>query len=122
MLTVLHFNQGLFECLDTNVDGHLSIMEMWQARAKLETFGGWVDNKLQVEKLPQTVHLSLSGGHPKTRLPKPALSGPNWFVNLDRNDDGVVSRREFIGEAQIFSRFDLDRDGYITATEATASP
>ena len=37
---------------------------------------------------------------------------------MDRNNDGDVSRREWDGDPALFDRFDLDRDGLLSAEEA----
>jgi hypothetical protein len=41
---------------------------------------------------------------------------------MDRNGDGFVSRREFIGTRAAFDRLDRDRDGLISPEEAASSP
>jgi hypothetical protein len=40
---------------------------------------------------------------------------------MDRNKDGDVSRREFLGPRERFERLDRDRDGLIDADEAAAA-
>ncbi len=53
------------------------------------------------------------------RRPAPA-AGPEWFQKMDRNHDGDVSRREFLGPRDQFDRLDRDNDGLIGADEADA--
>jgi Ca2+-binding EF-hand superfamily protein len=50
-----------------------------------------------------------------------ALSGPVWFQRMDRNRDGDVSAREFLGAAEIFQRLDTDQDGLLSAVEAEST-
>ena len=46
--------------------------------------------------------------------------GPAWFRKMDRNKDGDVSRREFLGTPEEFKKIDTDGDGLISAAEADA--
>jgi hypothetical protein len=46
----------------------------------------------------------------------------SWFAHADLNGDGDISRREFVGSNEQFSRLDADRDGYVGAAEAVAVP
>ena len=44
--------------------------------------------------------------------------GPLWFRKMDRNGDGDVSLREFLGTKEQFDRIDIDHDGMISVEEA----
>jgi hypothetical protein len=37
---------------------------------------------------------------------------------MDRNGDGVISPREFVGPPEVFRKLDTDGDGVITPEEA----
>jgi hypothetical protein len=37
---------------------------------------------------------------------------------MDRNQDGYVSRREFLGPTELFGKLDLDGDGLLSPVEA----
>jgi hypothetical protein len=52
-------------------------------------------------------------------LPPPA-QGPLWFQKMDRNRDGDVSRREFLGSDEQFRKIDTNGDGLISREEAEA--
>jgi hypothetical protein len=57
----------------------------------------------------------LAAAASKTGTP---LHGPVWFYKMDRNGDGVVSLREFLGSREHFDAIDTDHDGFITLMEA----
>jgi hypothetical protein len=40
---------------------------------------------------------------------------------MDRNHDGDVSRREFLGPSGLFDELDADNDGLLSPAEAAAS-
>lgn len=47
--------------------------------------------------------------------------GPLWFRKMDRNQDGDVTWREFLGSPDAFARLDANGDTLIDANEAGAS-
>lgn len=52
----------------------------------------------------------------------PARAGGDFIGRFDRNNDGRVSREEFLGPDQVFKRFDRDNNGYIDEDEAPKGP
>lgn len=61
---------------------------------------------------------SSQGGRSLGRTP----GGQGFVKRLDRNGDNRVSKTEFDGPPSHFSRFDRNRDGYITEDEAPTGP
>jgi Ca2+-binding EF-hand superfamily protein len=137
LLTFGDEGNGLFDLMDINRDGRLSIREMRQAVKLLETLDRDGDGLLSRDEVPQSFELSLApGGVGNSQLP-PRLAmvvvragplrpptprptaGPLWFRAMDRNGDGDVSRREFPGTDEEFAAIDADGDGLISAEEAT---
>jgi Ca2+-binding EF-hand superfamily protein len=121
--------RGLFALLDADGDGRLSPRELIGVAARLRPFMS--DGFVRRDALPQQFHIVLSQGQPDYRAlpagvrgramtPRPARAprGPLWFRKMDRNGDGDVSPREFLGTAEQFRRLDLDGDGLISVEEA----
>ncbi|WP_165075973.1 hypothetical protein [Paludisphaera rhizosphaerae] len=49
-------------------------------------------------------------------------SAPSWFLKMDRNRDGDLSPREFLGPEAVFAAYDADHDGLISPAEAQRPP
>ena len=48
----------------------------------------------------------------------PVVTGPDWFVRMDRNKDNDISSKEFPGTKEQFADLDTDRDALVSAQEA----
>lgn len=116
--TVFDHGPGLFEALDADGDGALSVPELRGAWKHLSSLGCIADGKFDPAKLPVTVRLIASRGRSQSLSCVPPRGGPEWFQAMDRNRDGVVSRREFVGTDDDFRKLDADGDDLITAAEA----
>jgi Ca2+-binding EF-hand superfamily protein len=136
-LTISDEGKGLFDLIDTNRDGRLSVREMRQAVRLLEQLDRDGDGAISRSEIPRSYQLSVQrgpagfdGGGPRRVIvangrvvngrpaPEPN-AGPLWFRKMDRNRDGDVSRKEFLGSDEEFRRIDADGDGLISAEEAT---
>jgi Ca2+-binding EF-hand superfamily protein len=117
---------GLFGQIDTNGDGRLSVREMRNAVKLLDKLDVNGDKVLSRLEIPRVYQLTISRGPVGQGAPparpaaaSPASSaGPLWFRKMDRNHDGDVSRREFLGSDEDFKRIDTDGDGLISVEEA----
>jgi Ca2+-binding EF-hand superfamily protein len=125
-LTVSDQSPGLFELLDEDGDGRLSLRELHTAWERLRNHDRDRAGRLGRDELPRRLQLRLTRGTP-TPAPVSALApdaklvkrrGPAWFRKMDRNGDGYVSRREFLGSLEDFKKLDLDGDGLISPEEA----
>ena len=134
-MTVADQGRGLFDLMDTNHDGRLSVREMRNAVKLIDALDRDGDGQLGKNEIPRSYTLtvqqgfmgadalnaqaaifSMFGGGPP---PAPrSTRGPRWFREMDRNGDGDVSRREFLGSAEQFKRIDTDGDGLISVEEA----
>ena len=123
---------GVFELLDRNGDGRLSPRELAEAVAVLKPFAGPDGNirpkdilrRFQVrctsEPIPIGVLLNRTVIVQLSEIPPPA-NVPAWFTKMDRNGDGDVSLREFVGPIELFRKLDKNGDGLISPEEAIAA-
>jgi Ca2+-binding EF-hand superfamily protein len=135
-LVVADQSRGLFDLLDVNRDGRLCVRAMSSAPALLEKYDLGRKGYITSADLPHSYRLTVRRGPTSDADPLSALlvkvyrlgaesddayvptAGPAWFRKMDRNRDGDVSRREWLGSEELFRRIDADGDGLISAEEA----
>ena len=128
-LTVTEHGRGLFDLIDANHDGRLSVRELRNAPKLIARLDQNGDGLLGRDEIPRHILLSMSHGPGSQNqnfgfgpafepFPQPTTAGPLWFRKMDRNRDGDVSRREFLGTDEEFARIDTDGDGLISLEEA----
>jgi Ca2+-binding EF-hand superfamily protein len=138
-MTATDRGKDLLEILDINRDGRLSQRELSGA---IDRFAFWdidSDKTLSADEIPQLYQIVFDRGVPdlpgftaeRVAVPVPmpvaviapaTPAGPAWFVKMDRNGDGDVSEREFLGTLDQFRSLDRDADGLIDAEEAVVLP
>lgn len=119
LVTILDHGSGLFEFLDADHDGALSVRELRTAWGRLKAIGCVTATGFDRTKLPRLLLSAVSQGHPQTAIGKPIRGGPDWFRAMDRNGDGDVSGREFTGPSDMFGKLDTDKDGLLSSDEAS---
>lgn len=116
--------------VDANEDGRLTIRELSAVSKCLASFDRDQDGKIAKWEIPPTLRVSVGLGpivhrqlatvrniHPVVATA--TLSPPEWFVRMDRNQDGDLTRREFLGGKEQFTSLDADKDELISAAEAS---
>src|SRR5207302_539497 len=126
-------SRGLFDLLDTNRDGRLSVREMRRAPQLLGQLDRDGKGFLTQRDLPRSYRLEVKRGpmdqsglggfgavvnryltpSGRTEAERPQ-AGPLWFRKMDRNRDGDVSRKEFLFGEELFRKIDTDGDGLIS--------
>jgi Ca2+-binding EF-hand superfamily protein len=130
---VLHdLGHGLFEALDRNHDGRIGLREIRAAPATLRALRKPGQAVLRPTDPPRRLHLEVirssfqlfgTGGIGESTVPRIVVLprtpvGPIWFQRMDRNNDGDVSWKEFLGPRHVFEALDTDHDGLIDPKEA----
>jgi Ca2+-binding EF-hand superfamily protein len=134
-LSLVSSGKGLFQALDTNGDGQISVREMRNAWDQLAGYDLDGDGCISRWEFPQQLRLLVSDAPTavnrqpiiadlnnliRTTVPVRVARGPFWFRKMDRNGDGDVSRKEWLGTEEQFRAIDLDGDGLISVEEAEA--
>jgi Ca2+-binding EF-hand superfamily protein len=126
-------NQGnpLFQTLDLSGDGRLSLREMRTAAKQVLKFDKNKDGRITANEIPQTIAITFSRGNAsysyvrtgsalsggRTRQPAAKPNQPAWFTRMDRNGDGDITLKEFLGEKADFEKLDTNKDGFIEPSE-----
>jgi hypothetical protein len=57
-------------------------------------------------------------GEARTVAPRDVPKAPDWFLSMDKNSDGDLSRGEFLGTTEQFRQFDANGDELLDTGEA----
>ncbi len=123
----------LFGILDQTGDGRLSLREMKTAPERIKTLDRDGDGRVAKDEVPESWSVAFGVGYAQysayrvgqagvaSQSPTPRDGTPEWFTRMDRNGDGDVTLREFLGGRAKFEELDTNDDGFLDAAEATAA-
>jgi Ca2+-binding EF-hand superfamily protein len=131
VLNISEQGRTLFEILDTDRDRRLSFRELQAAADKLALWDKDGDGLLAESEVPLQYRLTIARGNlpalggnfidvrmNSSGTPSERTAGPLWYRKMDKNRDGEVSRREFLGETATFEKLDSNHDGFLDVNEA----
>ena len=118
--------------VDPNDDGRFTIRELRELRERLDAFDDNGDGALTADETHSTIRVCLGLGptvHRQLAVLRSineadtaaAATGPEWFRQMDRNNDNDISRTEFSGTKEQFAERDTDSDDLISVQEALAA-
>ena len=117
--------QRNFEKRDKNQDGKLD-KEEFQGKA-LARFDKDNDGFLSLEEFKKLFrhrrrNKKKKGQHRAKGKNKGRIFPKKWMKRRDKNNDGKVGKDEFKGKAEVFAKFDRDKDGFLSLEEVRKMP
>jgi Ca2+-binding EF-hand superfamily protein len=130
-MTIADEGKTLFELLDANVDRRLTPREVQEGYTRLSAVDRNQDQRVAQSELESRFRLTFSYGRNQIFAPNaPGMNtpvtarlrnqnqGPSWYQRMDRNQDGDITWREFLGTREQFDMIDKNSDQLINRMEA----
>jgi Ca2+-binding EF-hand superfamily protein len=133
IVTTADQGRAIFGILDLDRDRRLGAREVMRTVDRVMSWDADGDGRVSPDEIPYHFQVTidrgglsgLTGAGMVNTAPRSIVAtraaGPDWFQKMDRNHDGDVSRREFLGPRDQFERLDRDQDGLIDSEEARAA-
>lgn len=126
-LTITDEGRSLFDLLDENADSRLAVRELRSAWTRIKPLAKSAEG-LARQDIPRRLQVTVGPSQGRRfrsvtvsrrgTAPAASKSEPLWFKKMDRNHDGDISVREFLGSAEDFRKLDADGDCLISVEEA----
>lgn len=120
----------LWSLVDSDQDNRLSIRERGKLMSLITELDIDASGDVEPNEIPSRIRWAVALGprvHQLLLKDSSAISNdkpesntaPDWFVSMDGNRDGDLTKREFLGTAQQFDLLDENEDGLVSAAEAS---
>lgn len=114
-----------FHILDVDGDSKVGEVERNEFGRQFSVLDSNADGVITPNELPMVVRLEVNRNDQRFSVglpagasdPTEALVPEDWFAAMDTNQDGVVSRSEFLGDREDFEGLDSDKDGFVARGE-----
>lgn len=123
-------DDALLPSIDLNSDGRIDSREIARCSESLLELDRNDDGSIDLQELRGTMMVGVVRGGGRGQIGqgdttfqvpavqrKPSAAQPRWFTGMDRNQDGGISWKEFLGTRQQFDELDRDTDGFIVVDE-----
>jgi Ca2+-binding EF-hand superfamily protein len=120
-------SDAVFEQIDANADGRLGEREITSCPERLTARDADGDGQIATDELSYSMIVALLRGERANEqsfytpnsaaAPSKGDAASSWFTRADFNRDGDISRREFLGSLEQFSRLDTNQNGFIGPEE-----